>query len=132
MRGACTCASTRGPTARPGWRTSRPWRAPWRTPRNGWPRTDRSSVDRALGRFDRARDVHARAGVELAEHVSDVRLDGLLAEEQLARDLAVGLAVDDQPGDLELSLCQRADATLTVAGSSAAVNVLTQLAKFAL
>jgi hypothetical protein len=31
-----------------------------------------------------------------------VSLDRLLAEEQLRGDLGIGLAVDDQPGDLEL------------------------------
>jgi hypothetical protein len=68
-------------------------------------------VNCSLGLFDRARDVDARAGVQLAEHVSDVRLDGLLAERQLARDLAVGLAVDDEPGDLQLPLGQGTDAS---------------------
>ena len=38
---------------------------------------------------------------------SDVGLDGLGAEEQLLGDLAVGLAVDDAAGDLELALGER-------------------------
>src|SRR6185295_13821336 len=56
--------------------------------------------------LDRSRNVDPRADVELAEDVADVRLDRLLAEEQLAGNLAVGLAIDDQPGDLKLALGQ--------------------------
>jgi hypothetical protein len=39
-----------------------------------------------------------------------VALDGLDAEEQLGGDLRVGLAVDDETGDLELALGKRIDA----------------------
>ena len=82
--------------------------------------------------FDRSRDVDARAGVELAEHVADVRLDGLLAEEQLVGDLGVGLAIDDQSGDLKLATGEGCDAGLAeVARSGASVDVLAELAQFA-
>jgi putative flavoprotein involved in K+ transport len=72
----------------------------------------RSARERPVGLLDGSRDVNPRARVELAEHVADVRLDGLRAEEQLARDLAVGPAVDDQPSDLELARGERRDAGL--------------------
>jgi DNA-directed RNA polymerase specialized sigma24 family protein len=67
------------------------------------PRSDGSVRDR-VSAFDCPRDLHAGVNVELSEHVADVGLDGLLAQEQLAGDLGVGLAVDDQHGDLELAL----------------------------
>jgi hypothetical protein len=38
--------------------------------------------------LDQPRDLHPRADVELAEDVSQVALDGLLAEEQLGRHAA--------------------------------------------
>src|SRR4051812_9338289 len=70
------------------------------------------SADPALGGFDRASDVDPGVGVELAEHVADVRFDGLLAEKQLSGDLGIGLAVHDQIGDLELATGQRAYAAV--------------------
>src|SRR3954447_10722782 len=57
----------------------------------------------AVGGLHRAGDVDPGVGVELAEHVANVGLDGLLAEKQLAGDLGVGLAIDDQLRDLELA-----------------------------
>src|SRR4051794_19401007 len=86
-----------------------------------------SSAAATLGAFHRASDVDPGAGVELAEHVADVRLDGLLAEKQLTGDLGVGLAVDDQLGDLQLATGQRAHATARVARPGAPVNVLPEL-----
>ena len=53
--------------------------------------------------LDDARDIHARGGGELHEDVAQVRLDGLLAEEELGRDLAVGHAVGHELGDLALA-----------------------------
>ena len=51
-------------------------------------------------------------------------LDGLLAEEQLAGDLRVGPAVDDQPRDLQLALGQRLHAVaVRPAGPGPAVHV---------
>src|ERR671918_2633903 len=75
--------------------------------------------------LDGARDLDPRVGIQLAEHVADVRLDSLRAKEQLACDLAVGLAVDDQPGDLELTRGEGRDASLIgVARSRSAMDPL--------
>jgi hypothetical protein len=49
---------------------------------------------------------------ELAEHVAAVRLNRLLAEEQFADDLDIGLAINDQSGDLKLAFGERGDAGL--------------------
>jgi hypothetical protein len=46
----------------------------------------------------------------LWKRFAHVALDGLHAEEQLGCDLGVGLAVDDEPGHLELALGQQTDA----------------------
>ena len=54
-------------------------------------------------RLDPSGQVDARGHVELAEHVAQVRLDGLEAQEQLVGDLLIRAAVDDEPGDLELT-----------------------------
>ena len=79
--------------------------------------------ERLVGLLDGPRDLDPRVGIELAEHVADVRLDRLRAQEQLARDLAVGLAVDDQPGDLELTRGEGRDAGLIgVARSRSAMD----------
>ena len=61
----------------------------------------RSFSDRHVGLLDRPRDLDSGIGVELPEHVADVRLDRLRAQEQLAGDLCVRLAIDDQARDLE-------------------------------
>ena len=83
--------------------------------------------------LDGSRNVGPGTHIELAEHVADVRLDRLLAEEQLAGDLTVRLAVNDQPGDLELALRQGRDSGLVgVAGSGAPVDVLAESPKFSL
>src|SRR3954462_12197923 len=83
-----------------------------------------ASAEAAVGGFHRASDVDPGARVEFAEHVADVRLDGLLAEKQLACDFGVGLAVDEQLGDLELATGQRAHAAVCVARPGAPVDVL--------
>src|SRR3954453_12187341 len=55
-------------------------------------------------------DLRARANPELAEHAAHVRLDGLLGQEQLARDLLVGAPERDQVGHLALAAGQRRQA----------------------
>ena len=60
-------------------------------------------------------------------------LDGLRAEEQLLGDLAVGLAVDDAAGDLELALSERVNpGPVTCPWLRAPVDVLAELAQLAL
>src|SRR3954468_18485833 len=73
----------------------------------------RHAVSSAL---DRAGDVDARRRAELGEDVAQVRLDGLLAEEQLRRDLPVGLAGGDERRDLALAPRQRVEAAAARAG----------------
>ena len=51
-------------------------------------------------------DARERRYSQLDEHVGEVALNGLLADEQLRRDLAVGLADHDQAGDLALAAGQ--------------------------
>ena len=60
--------------------------------------------------FDCSCDIGTRRHVELAEDVPHVRLDRFRAEEQALGDLRVRPAVDDEPGDLLLALCQSGDA----------------------
>src|SRR5262249_17775957 len=72
-------------------------------------------LDRA-GQLDAGRDAH------LAEDVAEVGLDGLLAEEQLGRDLGIRLAVDDEAGELELALRQGGDAVGGGAGGASPVD----------
>src|SRR5262249_53148677 len=57
----------------------------------------------AVGALHGARELDARRDADLAEDVAQVRLDRLLAEEQLGGDLRIRLAVDDEPGELELA-----------------------------
>src|SRR3954469_8355087 len=61
----------------------------------------------ALRPLDGAGELDPRRYAHLAEDVPQVGLDGLLAEEQLVRDLRVGLAVDHEHGELELAFGQR-------------------------
>src|SRR3954447_395084 len=61
----------------------------------------------ALRPLDGAGQLDPRLHAHFAEDVPQVCLDGLVAEEQLARDLRVGLAVDHEHGELELALGQR-------------------------
>src|SRR4051794_3481847 len=88
---------------------------------------------RALRALDRACHLHARGHVELVEDVAQVGLDGLRAEEQRARDLPVGLAVDDEPRDLELACGERSDAgEVRAAAARAPVDALAELAELLL
>src|SRR6516162_7193678 len=48
----------------------------------------------------------ARGDAELGEDLTQVIVDGAWTEVQLRSDLAVGQAVGDQPGNLELLRCQ--------------------------
>src|SRR4051812_9322978 len=104
------------------------------TPSGALPHSTRTpSRVRAIRALDDPRDLDARAGVQLAEHVPDVRLDGLRAEEELARDLAVGLAPDDHPGDLELARREcRKTHTLRRRRLRPAVDALAEPAQLAL
>src|SRR5260221_2818036 len=48
---------------------------------------------------DQRRDLGAAADSQLAQDAADVGLGGVLADEQLLRDLAVGLALGDERQD---------------------------------
>src|SRR5262245_6706910 len=62
-----------------------------------------------------------------------MRLDGLLAEEQLGRDLGVRLAVDDEAGELKLSVGERLDAApVGVPGAGAPMRAAAELSQFSL
>src|SRR5215213_4715214 len=50
--------------------------------------------------LDPARDLDAGGDAKLREDVSQVGLDGLLAQHELLRDLAIGLPLGDQVGNL--------------------------------
>ena len=90
----------RGSPARPGARRRRRLARRRRSRRSGPSRSRRS---RSIARATSTREDDA----ELHEDVPQVRLDRLVAEEQLGGDLAVGLAVGHEVGDLELALGQR-------------------------
>ena len=60
--------------------------------------------------LDRARDVDPGGHAELHEDVAQVRLDGLLAEEERARDPAVRVPVGHEVRDLQLARVSDADA----------------------
>ena len=60
------------------------------------------------------------------------RLDRLLAEEQLGRDLRIGLAVGDEPCELELTLGQRFEPSpVGTSWPRAAVDAIAELAQLA-
>ena len=60
-------------------------------------------------------------------------LDGLLAEDERSRDLGVGLAVDDEPGDVEFARGQRVHSfAVGVAREGPAAEALPQLPQFML
>src|SRR3954449_4206442 len=62
-----------------------------------------------------------------------MRFDGFHAEEQLGGDLGVGLAGDDKPRDLQLTLGERLEAAaIWYAGPCAPVDVIPLLSQFAL
>src|SRR5437763_15644458 len=61
----------------------------------------------ALRPLDGAGELDPRRYAHLADDVPPVGLGDLLAEEQLVRDLRVGLSVDHEHGELELAFGQR-------------------------
>ena len=63
-----------------------------------------------VGALDGTRHFYPRCDAELAEGVAQVRFNRLRAQEELGRDLRIGLAVDDESCDLELALGERVDA----------------------
>ena len=81
--------------------------------------------------LDGARHLDARGRAELHEDVPQVRLHRLVAEEQLGGDLAVGLAVGHQAGDLELALGQRRHAGVPRRGRAALLRARAELAQLA-
>src|SRR3954464_10526654 len=87
----------------------------------------------SIGSFDGPRHFHPRGHVEFAEQVAQMRFDGFDAEEQLGGDLGVGLAGDDKPRDLQLTLGERLEAAaIWYAGPRAPVDVMALLSQFAL
>src|SRR5918994_7654244 len=67
-------------------------------------RKDRGSARRDAGEHPCER--RTRGHPQLLERVAEVGLDGLLAEEELGRDLPVGPTRHHEPGDLELTSCE--------------------------
>src|SRR5690606_35355426 len=65
---------------------------------------------RLSGALDQPREGNPRGDPGLVEDVSEVTLDGLLAEKQLRGNLWIGLAIDDESRHLQFPLCQRFDA----------------------
>lgn len=63
----------------------------------------------SVSALDGACEGNSSRDAHLVEDIAQVRLDGLLAEEQLGSDLGIGLAVDDEPRDLRLAPGERAD-----------------------
>src|SRR5215212_3468089 len=99
----------------PGARPSRPWN-PWPTPESS--RT-RGRLVGGRGFPVRATEgvvqAHARADLELGEHLPQVPLDGAGAEEQPGADLRIGKTVAREAGDLLLprrELVARLDSAL--------------------
>src|SRR5262249_12025269 len=93
----------------------------------------RSRARYRAGAFYGLREGGACRDAHLVEDVAQVGLDGLLAQEQLRGDLRVGLAVDDEPGHLELASGQRPDAS-PVGGAwpGAPVDVMPELSQLPL
>lgn len=48
----------------------------------------------------------SRLHTELAEDVRDMPHDSVMADEQVRRDLAIGLALDDQAQHVQFARCQ--------------------------
>src|SRR4051812_38970831 len=87
----------------------------------------------AFRAFDGPCEVHARGDVGFPEDVAQVRLDRLLAEEQLRCDLGVRLSVDDQARDLQLTRGQSFEPGRAVfARCCPAVDAVAELAQLAL
>ena len=82
----------------------------------------------AVGVLDGTCQLDACRDADLAEDVAQVRLDRLLAEEQLGGDLGIGFAVDDEPRDLELACGQRFEPVASVLpGARAPVDAVAEL-----
>src|SRR5215467_13603172 len=79
--------------------------------------------------LDRPGQLDAVGDADLAEDVAEVGLDGLLAEEELGRDLGVRLAVDDEARQLELALGQRRDAAWRRPDGTAAIDRAAELSQ---
>ena len=84
----------------------------------------RSGADLGV-RLHRAGDVHARRDAELGEDAAHVRLDGLLAEEQLGGDLAAGHPRRDEAGDPSPAVSASAVARAPAAGPVSAAEAST-------
>src|SRR5262245_34610351 len=67
-------------------------------------------IDLAAGTLDRAGDLDPRGNAELLEHLRQVHLDGLLADEQFRGDLAILAPGRHEFRDLGLALGQSPDA----------------------
>jgi hypothetical protein len=86
-----------------------------------------------VGAFDGAREGGACGDVHLVDDVAQVGLDCLLAQEQFRGDLRVGLAVDDEPRDLEFAPGQRVDACpVGLARPGAPVGTMAELSQLSL
>src|SRR5215469_6034650 len=85
------------------------------------------------GAFDGACEVGTGGDAHLVEDVAQVGLDCLQAQEQLRRDLRVGLAVDDEPRHLEFASGQRLDACPAgLARPRAPVGTMAELSQLSL
>jgi hypothetical protein len=83
--------------------------------------------------LDRACDLDPRGNRELAEDVVQMGFHRLRAEEEGVGDLRVRPAIDDEPGDLKLSLRQGLDADgIRFAGPRASVDSMAKAAQLAL
>ena len=83
--------------------------------------------------LDHMCELDARRDADLAEDVAQMRLDGLLAEEQFRCDLKVVFAVEDEPCHLELALGQRVDARpVTRACARAPMGAVAELPELSL
>src|SRR4051812_4136615 len=71
--------------------------------------------------FDRACEFDTRGDADLAVDVREVRLDGLLAEEEQRGDLRVCLPVDDEAGEFEFASGERCNPQ-PAGGTCAAMN----------
>src|SRR5436190_23633095 len=92
----------------------------------------RNCATNAVRALHRTCELNSRSDIELPEDVAEMRLDGLLAEEELRGDFWIRLAVDDEPCDLVLALSQQLDVgPVGVARVCAAVDVMSQLSQFA-
>src|SRR5688572_22135103 len=88
---------------------------------------------RPIGALDGAGQLDARGDVELPEDVAQMSLDGLLAEEQLGRDLGIRLRVEYKTRHLELALAQGLEAgPIAFARAGTTMDAMPKLPKLAL